>query len=87
MPTPVTKLQSISKRTKIHYKVLEEVYKKSLLKTPKDKRSPTAKAKRDIELFIRDGCSFRLYPDLVNKAIRQMSQSDVKLWCEKQIKN
>ncbi len=87
MPTPVSKLQSISKRTKIPYKVLEEVYKKSLTKTPKGKRSPTTKAKRNIDFFIRDGCSFKLYPDLVNKAIRQMSQSDVKSWCEKQIKN
>lgn len=87
MPTPVSKLQSISKRTKIPYKVLEEVYKKSLLKTPKDKRSPTTKAKRDVELFIRDGCSFKLYPELVNKAIRQMSQPNVKAWCGKQIKN
>ena len=74
MPTPVSKLQSISKRTKIPYKVLEEVYKKSLTKTPKGKRSPATKAKRDIEFFIREGCSFKLYPELVNKAIRQMSQ-------------
>ena len=87
MPTPTSKLQSISRRTKIPYKILEEVYKKSVSKTPKDKRSPAAKAKSNIDYFIRDGCSFKLYPEIVNKAIRQMSQSDVKSWCGKQIKN
>ena len=87
MSTPVSNLQNISKKTKIPYKVLEEVYKKSLSRTPKGKRSPEKKASRDIKFFISQGCSFKLYPDLVNKAIRQMSQSNVKKWCEKQIKN
>ena len=86
MPTPVSKLQSISKKTKIPYKILEEVYKKSLSKTPKGKRSPTSRAKSDIDFFIKDGCSFKMYPELVNKAIRQMSQTDVKIWCNKELK-
>ena len=84
MTTPVSKLQSISKRTKIPYKVLEEVYKRSL--KSKTKRSPTSKAKRNVEFFIKEGCTFKLYPKIVNKAINQMSQTDAKAWCERQIK-
>ena len=76
---PVRKFKAIQKRTGIPYKILEKVYKKGLKKSP-------SRAARDVEFFIKNGCSFKLYPKLVNKAIFKMSNPDVKNWCERQIK-
>jgi hypothetical protein len=88
MPTPKLQLQNISKKTKIPYDILEEVYKKGSKQMKSvSSVSPNTNAKKKVDFFIKNGCSFKLYPTLVNKAIRQMSQNDVKMWCKKQIKN
>jgi len=87
MRTPKLQLQNISKKTKIPYPILEEVYKKSLKRVSSaPSASPIINAKKKVDFFIKNGCSFKLYPSLVNKAIRQMSQNDVKMWCSRQIK-
>lgn len=72
MSSPKQKLQSASKKSKIPLSVLTEVYKRG--------------GQKRVDFFIKNGCTFKVDKDLVNKALIQMSQNDAKLWCQKQIK-
>jgi len=80
--SPVKKFKSAESRTGIPAPILAKVYKQSL----KKKGSPT-RANKKVDFFIKNGCSFKLYPNLVNQAINRMSQINAKKWCERQIKS
>lgn len=79
--SPVKKFKSAENSTGIPASILAKVYKKSMKKSGR-----SAQASEKVKYFIKNGCTFKLYPELVNQALNKMSQPNAKKWCERQIK-
>ncbi len=79
--SPVKKFKSAEQSTGIPAPILAIVYKKSIKKTGRPD-----KAEEKVKSFIKNGCTFKIHPELVNQAINKMSQPNAKKWCERQIK-